>query len=93
VTPGEELTRGSAALRGNGSWDWLSSCHGFRVEAGGRSLGIVEDVLYGDGRDPAALLVRGGFFGTRTTLVAVEDVSEVVPRVKRVVLGNGKAPS
>jgi hypothetical protein len=82
---------GREALQGAGSWDWLPSCHGFRVEAAGRRLGIVEDVLYGDGGDPAALLVRGGLFGTRAILVPVEDVSEVVPRVKRVVLGDSAA--
>jgi hypothetical protein len=82
---------GREALQRAGSSDWLPSCHGFRVEAAGRRLGIVEDVLYGDGGGPAALLVRGGLFGTRTILVPVEDVCEVVPRVKRVVLGDSAA--
>jgi hypothetical protein len=87
----EEVTVGREALQGAGSSDWLPSCHGFRVEAAGRRLGIVEDVLYGDGRDPVALLVRGGLFGTRMMLVPVENVSEVAPRVKRIVLGDGTA--
>ena len=35
----------------------VSVCHGFRLEAGGRRVGIVEDVLSGGGPEPAALLV------------------------------------
>jgi hypothetical protein len=71
--------------------DWLRSCHGFRLEVGGRTLGVVEDILYGADSSPAALLVRGGILGTRQTLVAVEDVTEVVPRAKRIVARAGRA--
>jgi PRC-barrel domain len=85
------MTIGSEALPDARSSDWLPSCHGFRVEAAGKRLGVVEDILYGDGRIPAALLVRGGLWGTRTSIVPVENVTEVVPRSKRVVLGDRTA--
>ena len=67
--------------------DWLSSCHGYGVEAGGGRVGVVEDVLYGAEQGvAAALVVRGGLFGTRVTIVAVESVVSVSPRSKRVVV-------
>jgi hypothetical protein len=73
------------------SLEWLPTCHGFRVElAAGRRVGIVEDVLFGDARDPTALLVRGGLFGMRTTIVPVEAVVGVVPRAKRVLISDAE---
>jgi hypothetical protein len=68
----------------------ISVCHGFRVEAGGNRLGRVEDILHGGDSEPAALLVRGGLFGTKTMIVPAVDVLEVVPRAKRVVARAGR---
>jgi uncharacterized protein YrrD len=64
---------------------WLGHCHGFRVEAAGRRVGVVEDVLYGaqPGR-VSALAVRGGLFGGRLELVPVEAVERVEARHKRI---------
>jgi len=57
---------------------------------GGRQrLGRVEDILHGGDSEPAALLVRGGLFGTKTMIVPAVDVLEVVPRAKRVVARAG----
>jgi hypothetical protein len=75
------------------SSEWLPACHGFRVEVAGRRVGIVEDVLYGDTRDPTALLVRGGLLGMRTLIVPVEAVVGVLPRVKRVLISNAELAS
>ncbi|HEU4449313.1 MAG TPA: PRC-barrel domain-containing protein [Gaiellaceae bacterium] len=75
----------------DGGLAWLSSCQGFRLEARGRRIGIVEDVLYGDDPEPAALLVRGGLFGAKTIIVPVDEVIEVEPRSKRVVVRDGEA--
>ena len=70
--------------------DWLSSCHGYGVEAGGSRVGVVEDVLFGAEQSvAAALVVRGGLFGTRVTIVAAESVVSVSPRWKRVVVRDG----
>lgn len=77
---------GSEAPRASRGFEWLRLCHGFRLEAEGKRLGVVEDVLYGQDRDPAALLVRGGLFGTRATIVPVEEVVKVLPRSKRVIV-------
>jgi hypothetical protein len=66
--------------------DLLRHCHGFRVETPRGRLGVVEDVLYGDGERPAALAVRGGLFGQRVELVPVENVASVEPRRKRLLL-------
>jgi hypothetical protein len=87
----QKIALESEPLRASRSSEWLPVCHGFRLEAGGKRLGIVEDVLYGHDRDPAALLVRGGLFGTRATIVAVEDVVEVIPSSKRVIVREVRA--
>jgi hypothetical protein len=65
---------------------WLPACQGFRLESAGRWVGVVEEVLFGDDDLPAALLVQGGLFGNRTYIVAAEDVVDVVPRSKRVLI-------
>ena len=63
---------------------WLCRCEGFRVEAGERVLGIVTELRYRRFHDlPDELVVVGGLLGVRTTLVAVEDVLEVLPRQLR----------
>ena len=82
---------GTDASAADQSFDWLRFCEGFRLDAEGRRVGVVEDVLYGQDRDPAALLVRGGLFGTRVMIVPVEEVREVVPRSKRVILREARA--
>ena len=74
------------------SSDWVSSCHGFRLEAAGKRVGVVEEVLFGDDHRPAALLVQGGLFGTKGFVVAVEDVVGVIPRSKRILV-QGNRPA
>jgi hypothetical protein len=60
---------------------WLCRCEGFRVEAEGRVVGVVAELRFRRFHDrPDQLLVLGGTFGTRRTLVEVEDVLEVEPR-------------
>lgn len=67
--------------------EWLSSWHGYGVEAGGSRVGVVEDVLFGvEHGVVAALVVRGGLFGTRVRIVTAESVASVRPRSRRVVL-------
>jgi hypothetical protein len=66
---------------------WLRRCHGFRVEAQGRRLGIVEDVLYGAEHDrPSALLVRSGFFKQRLEAISLADIEAIYPRTQRLSL-------
>jgi hypothetical protein len=71
--------------------EWLRSCQGFRLEVAGRSIGVVEEVLFGDNDLPAALLIQGGLFGNRTYMVPAEDVVEIVPRSKRVLVDGASA--
>ena len=63
---------------------WLCRCEGFRVEADGRTLGIVSELRFRRFHDrPDQLVVIGGALGTRRTLVPAEDVLEVEPRQLR----------
>lgn len=73
--------------------EWLRSCQGFRLEVAGRWIGVVEEVLFGDDDQPAALLIQGGLFGNRTYIVPAENVVEVVPRSMRVLVDGESAPN
>ena len=64
---------------------WLSHCEGYRVRAGRRDVGVVEEVLLEGAFDrPPGLLVCGGLFGSRRTFVDLDHVSEIVPREQRI---------
>ena len=66
---------------------WVGHCEGFRVGAGGRRVGIVEEVVLRLRPELAdSLVVRGGLFGNRLTLVPVEAVTDVRPREKRILV-------
>lgn len=66
---------------------WLSHCEGYRVRAGRRDVGVVEEVLLEPPFDrPAGLLVCGGLLGRRRTFVDVDHVDEIVPREQRILL-------
>lgn len=66
---------------------WLAHCEGFGVEASGRRLGVVEEVLFVSGR-PAAIIVVGGVLRVRTLLVDADEVEGVWPTSRRVVLSS-----
>jgi hypothetical protein len=63
---------------------WLRNCQGFRVEAGGRKIGVVDDVLLGQNSEPATLLVRTGLFGLGLQAITVDEVKEIDPRALRI---------
>jgi hypothetical protein len=65
---------------------WLSTCEGFRVESNDGRVGIVEEIRFSPNRRPEALAVRTGLFRTRLLLVPIDDVREVTPRTKRVLV-------
>jgi hypothetical protein len=81
------------AANGDQHAEWLRWCQGFRLEVSGRWIGVVEEVLFGDNDVPAALLIQGGLFGNRTYIVPAENVVQVVPRSKRVVVDGDTATS
>jgi hypothetical protein len=59
---------------------WLRNCQGFRVEVGGKKLGVVDDVLFGRDSEPATLLVRTGLFRLGLRAVPVRQVETIDPR-------------
>jgi PRC-barrel domain len=64
---------------------WLEHCEGFRVEASGRRIGLVEDVLLNaEDNRPAAIMVAAGLRGVRTVVVPVEQIEAVQPRDERI---------
>jgi hypothetical protein len=64
---------------------WLGHCEGFRVDAPGGRLGLVEAVLHRrDDRRADALVVRGGLLGRHLLVVPASSVDEIEPRRQRV---------
>lgn len=64
----------------------LARCERFRVDYPGGHLGIVEVVLHGQYGEPEGVAVRGGLFGTRTTIVPVDEIADVDQEAGRLVL-------
>lgn len=59
---------------------WLCRCEGFQLHGYNGRLGVVAEVRYRSRHDlPDELVVYGGLFGNRVTLVRVEDVFEILP--------------
>lgn len=60
---------------------------GFRVYSHDGNVGYVEDVLFGHDRErPLALAVRSGLFHSRIELVAFDDIVEILPSERRLVV-------
>jgi hypothetical protein len=68
---------------------WLRNCQGFRVEQGGKKLGVVDDVLFGRQSEPATLLVRTGLFRLGLRAISVDEVETIDPRAVRITLRAG----
>ena len=64
----------------------MHRCEGFRVESAGREIGTVHGLRFKGSIEPDLLEVRSGLFGRRMLLIPVEQVEELVPTEKRVVL-------
>ncbi|SRR5712691_7896711 len=67
---------------------WLSRCEGFRVEtADGSAVGTVVELHYrSDVERPDTLVVRGGWFAKRVSIVPVVGVAAILPGEQRIVL-------
>jgi hypothetical protein len=65
---------------------WLHRCEGFTVQKGQRQLGKVTGLRFGASTEPELLEVRSGWFGKRL-LIPIEDVQEIDPEERRIVLG------
>jgi hypothetical protein len=65
---------------------WLRNCQGFRVEAGGKRVGVVDDVLFSQQSEPATLLVRTGLFRMGLRAIPVDEIATIDPRSLRITL-------
>ena len=66
---------------------WLTRSEGFRVDTPAGRLGLVELVMLRTRPDePDALVVRVGVLGRRLVVVPVDEVLDVLPRRRRIVL-------
>ena len=64
----------------------LRAAEHFLVDGPDGEVGVVDEVIYGADGEVAALLVACGWFGRSRCLVHVENVVEVRPRERRVVV-------
>jgi uncharacterized protein YrrD len=64
----------------------LRNCQGFRVEQGGKKLGLVDDVLFGQQSEPVTLLVRTGLFRLGLRAIPVDEIDTIDPRALRITL-------
>lgn len=68
----------------------LAGCHGFGVYGPFAQIGVVEDVrLDRESGRPALLSVRAGLLGSWLVHVPVDEVEEVSPARRRIVLRSG----
>ena len=65
---------------------WLHRCEGFTVQRGRRALGKVTGLRFHASTKPEQLEVRTGRFGKRL-LIPVEQVQQIEPRTRRIILG------
>jgi len=65
---------------------WLHRCEGFTVERAERELGKVTGLRFRASLEPELLEVRNGRFGKRR-LIPVEQVQQIEPSSRRVILG------
>ncbi len=66
---------------------WLRRCDGFVVATPTRRLGRVSGVRFGAGsNEPEVLEVHAGFLGRTLLLLSVEDLVEIVPEQRRVLV-------
>jgi len=65
---------------------WLHRCEGFRIESAGREVGSVRGLRFTGSIRPGLLEVRTGLFGRRVLLIPVEQVDQIDPKARRIVL-------
>jgi hypothetical protein len=81
-------------MRAEAAAYWLGHSEGFRVDSGGRRVGLVHEVVHGSKPErPDALVVTVGLLGRRLEVVPVEAVEGVEPRELRLQLRPSWRPS
>jgi hypothetical protein len=69
--------------------DWVARCEGFGVVSPEGRIGTVEEIRYGPSRrwdSPTELAIQAGRGGKLRLIVPVDDVAEVVPGDRLVML-------
>lgn len=65
----------------------LQELQGFVVESGSMRVGIVEGFRNGTGSGiPDCLVVRAGRFARPRVMISTDDVRQILPRQKRIIL-------
>ena len=68
---------------------WLRRCEGFLVETPSKRIGRAVGIRYGEGsNEPELLEVRAGLFGRTVLLISVDDVAEIAPEERRILLND-----
>ena len=65
---------------------WLHRCEGFRVESSVGRIGTVKGVRFQGSMRPELLEVRAGLLSYRLLLIPVEDVQEILPKQRRILV-------
>ena len=65
---------------------WLHRCEGFRVESPAWRIGTVKGVRFQSSMKPELLEVRAGLLNHRLFLIRVDDVLEILPRQRRIIV-------
>ena len=73
---------------------WLHRSEGFRVDSPDGRVGFVSELRFGTSMArPDALAVRAGLFGRLLLIVPVEQVAEVLPQERQIVLRASPRPT
>ena len=66
---------------------WLQRCQGFLIETPTKRIGRVAGIRYREDNNlPQELEIRAGLLGRTLLLISVDDIAEIVPKQRRVVL-------
>ena len=72
---------------------WLHRCHGFLVETATKRIGRISGIRFGDNPNrPAVLEIRVGLFGRTHLLVSVDDIDQIHPEQRRLILTDPPRP-
>src|SRR5205823_14691182 len=73
---------------------WLHRSEGFRVDSPDGRVGFVAELRFGTSMTrPDALAVRAGLLGRLLLIVPVEQVAEVLPQERRIILHASPRPT
>jgi hypothetical protein len=83
----EFTDRSGSAAFGRPARETRNECEGFLVETPTRRIGRVVGIRSGVSQDePEAIAVRAGRFGLRVVLISVNEVEQVLPEERRIVV-------